>query len=133
MNTKKTFRLVDEYINTFPKETKIKLQQLRNIIRETAPEAEEIISYNMPAYKTTGVLVYFAGYKSHIGFYPTSSGIIQFKNELSVYKNSKGAVQFPLDKPLPETLIKKMVLYRLSETRERQATKKKQKVSVSKK
>lgn len=87
----------------------------------------------MPAYKTTAVLVYFAGYKNHIGFYPTSSGITQFKNELAVYKNSKGAVQFPLDKPLPETLIKKMVLYRLSETREREATKKKQKVSESKK
>jgi len=133
MNTKKTFLSVDEYINTLPKETKPKLQQLRKIIRETAPEAAEIISYNMPAYKTTAVLVYFAGYKNHIGFYPTSSGILQFKKEIAVYKNSKGAVQFPLDKPLPETLIKKMVLYRLSETREREATKKKQKVSVSKK
>ncbi len=105
----------DAYIAMFPGEVQEKLQQMRGIIRKAAPIATEVISYGMPAYKVNSVLVYFAGYKAHIGFYPTGSGIAAFQNEIAKYKNSKGAVQFPLDKPLPVGLITKMVKFRLSE------------------
>lgn len=103
---------VDDYIAQFPAETQALLQQLRSIIRKAAPKANEEISYNMPAYRQNKVLVYFAGYKSHIGFYPTGAGIAAFQKEIAAYKNSKGAVQFPLDKKLPVGLITKMVKYR---------------------
>lgn len=108
----------DEYIAMFPDEVREKLQQMRGIIRKAAPNAEEVISYGMPAYKVNSVLVYFAGYKAHIGFYPTGSGIAAFQKEIARYKNSKGAVQFPLDKPLPVGLINKMVKFRLAEDAE---------------
>ncbi|MFN8297592.1 MAG: DUF1801 domain-containing protein [Chitinophagales bacterium] len=103
---------VDAYIAQFPAETQALLQQLRSIIRKAAPKASEEISYNMPAYRQNKVLVYFAGYKNHIGFYPTGAGIAAFQKEIAAYKNSKGAVQFPLDKKLPIGLITKMVIYR---------------------
>ena len=103
---------IDEYIQGFPEETQKILQQLRAAIKKAAPKSEEVISYAMPAFKQNGVLVYFAAYKNHIGFYPTSSGIEAFKDELSKYKSSKGAVQFPIDKPLPLTLISKIVKFR---------------------
>ncbi|HPH85805.1 MAG TPA: DUF1801 domain-containing protein [Ferruginibacter sp.] len=106
---------VDLYIGSFPDTTRMKLEQLRDIIRAIAPEATEHISYQMPAYSLHGPMVYFAGYKNHIGFYPCASGIEVFKDEFSKYKWSKGAVQFPLDKPLPVTLIKKIVSYRRKE------------------
>lgn len=106
---------VDEYIAAFPAETQQLLKKLRKTIREAAPQAEELISYQMPAYKQNGMLVYFAGYANHIGFYPTSSGIRFFSKELSAYKTSKGAVQFPLDKALPFNLIKKIVKFRVKE------------------
>ncbi len=106
---------IDEYIGSFPTDTQELLKQLLATIRETAPEAEEVISYQMPAFKLNGMLVYFAGYKNHIGFYPTSSGISAFKDELSNYKSSKGTVQFPLDKPLPLELIRKIVQFRIHE------------------
>jgi uncharacterized protein YdhG (YjbR/CyaY superfamily) len=106
---------IDSYISTFPKEMQKLLVDLRNIIKKAAPAAEEIISYNMPAFKQNGILVYFAGYKNHIGFYPSSSGIKAFQNELTNFKNSKGAVQFPLDKPLPVQLISKIVTFRKKE------------------
>lgn len=110
---------IDAYINEFPDEAKLRLEQMRAIIRKAAPSANEVISYGMPAYKVNGVLVYFAGYKQHIGFYPTGSGIAAFKQDITRYKNSKGAVQFPLDKPLPVTLITKMVKFRLKEDAEK--------------
>jgi uncharacterized protein YdhG (YjbR/CyaY superfamily) len=110
-----TFIGVEEYIGSFPAGTQNLLKQLRTIIRETAPEAEEVISYKMPAFKLHGMLVYFAGYEKHIGFYPTASGIHAFKDELSHYKSSKGSVQFPLDKPLPLELIRKIVQFRVKE------------------
>jgi uncharacterized protein YdhG (YjbR/CyaY superfamily) len=118
------FQSVEEYIAVFPENIQTVLQQLRNIIKKAAPQAEEVISYNMPAYKLNGILVYFAGYAQHIGFYPTSSGIETFKNEISAYKNSKGAIQFPLGKPLPSALIKKIVLFRVAETARKQSLKK---------
>src|SRR5882672_7609074 len=95
------FETVDEYISTFPASTKKILKDLRKTIKQAAPDAEELISYNMPAFKQEGVLVYYAGYKGHIGFYPVSSGIAAFKKELSGYELSKGTVRFPLDKPIP--------------------------------
>lgn len=104
---------VDNYIKIFPVATQKKLQQIRSVIKKAAPKAIEIISYQMPAYKINKVLVYFAGYEKHIGFYPTPAGIEKFKDEFTGYKYSKGAVQFPLDKPLPVELIKRIVLYRL--------------------
>lgn len=116
---------IDEYIAAFPKDVQKTLQQLRITIQKAAPKAEEVISYQMPAFKQKGVLVYFAAYKNHIGFYPTSSGIRVFKDEISGYKNSKGAVQFPIDKPLPIQLISKMVKFRVKENLEKEVAKKK--------
>jgi uncharacterized protein YdhG (YjbR/CyaY superfamily) len=110
---------VDEYIATFPKELKQLIEGMRKAIREAAPDAEETISYRMPAYRQNGILVYFAAFKNHIGFYSLPTGHQAFKKELSVYKTGKGSVQFPLDKPLPLTLIKKIVKFRLKENIER--------------
>ncbi len=115
MEASKKFTTVEEYISTFPAETKKLLKEMRKAIKQAAPDAEELISYNMPAFKQEGALVYYAGYKHHIGFYPTSSGIAVFKKEFSNYKNSKGAVQFPIDEPLPLDLVTKIVKYRVKE------------------
>ena len=105
----------DLYVEQFPTATQKQLNKLRNIIKSTAPAAEEMISYKMPAYKLDGMLVYFAGYKAHVGFYPTPSGIKNFLPKLKGYKCSKAAVQFPIDKPLPESLIKEIVAFRIKE------------------
>lgn len=113
------FKTVDEYLSTFPESTRNKLQTLREVIKRAAPRAEEVISYNMPAFKQHGVLVYYAGYKGHIGFYPTGSGIAAFKNELSAYEGSKGAVKFPLDGTIPAALIGRIVKFRIKEDQER--------------
>jgi uncharacterized protein YdhG (YjbR/CyaY superfamily) len=110
---------VNNYIEGFPKATQTLLKQIRAAIKKAAPDAQEVISYQMPAYKCSGALVYFAGYKNHIGFYPTASGIQAFKKEISVYKSSKGAVQFPLDEPLPLDLISKVVKFRVKENLEK--------------
>lgn len=106
---------VDEYISQFPSDIQEKLQALRKVIREAAPEAEEKISYQMPALFQKGVLVYFAAFKKHIGFFPTANGIAAFKDELSEYKCSKGTIQFPLDKPIPYKLVSRIVKYRIEE------------------
>ena len=125
METGVKFKTVDEYIGTFPVATKKIMQQVRKTIIDAAPEAEEVISYNMPAYKQEGMLVFFAAYKEHIGFYPTPGGVEAFKKELSVYNSAKGSVQFPLDKPMPLTLITKIVKYRVKENIEKASLKKK--------
>jgi uncharacterized protein YdhG (YjbR/CyaY superfamily) len=91
------------------------LEQLRSTIKKTVPDAEEVISYKMPAYKLHGILVYFAGNKHHIGFYPTPSAIEKFKEELTAYKHSKGVIQFPINKPLPFDLIAKITAFRVQE------------------
>ena len=91
------------------------LEDLRQTIRKAAPKAEEVISYQMPAFKFHGMLVYFAGFKNHIGFYPTSSAIKAFNKELSAYAGAKGTVRFPLDKPIPVGLITKIVKHRVKE------------------
>jgi uncharacterized protein YdhG (YjbR/CyaY superfamily) len=116
----------DAYIASFPKEVQQLLKQVRSTIKEAAPKAEELISYGMRAYKLNGrPLVYFAGYEHHIGFYPTPSAILAFKKELSIYKSAKGSVQFPLDKPMPVQLIKKMVKHKVAENLEKTKAKKK--------
>ena len=106
---------IDDYVNLFPKNVQNILEKLRKIIRESAPEAEEAISYGMPTFKLNGNLVHFAAFKNHIGFYPTPSGIETFKEELTPYKSSKGSVQFPLDKPIPYELVRKIVVFRVKE------------------
>lgn len=111
----KTSNEIDLYIEAFPEIVQKKLYELRTIIKNAAPNADEIISYQMPAYKQFSRLVYFAGYKNHIGFYPHSSSIEHFEEEIKKYKNSKGAIQFPLDKPLPNELITKIVQFRVQE------------------
>jgi len=103
---------VDAYIARFAPTTQKLLKQLRATIKKAAPLAEEVISYGMPAYKYHGILVYFAGYEHHIGFYPTASGIENFKKEIAGFKHSKGAIQFPPDKPLPLSLVTAIVKFR---------------------
>jgi uncharacterized protein YdhG (YjbR/CyaY superfamily) len=108
---------IDLYIGTFPAEVRTILEKLRQTIREAAPEAEEGFSYRIPTFKLNGNLVHFAGFKSHIGFYPAPSGIEAFRDELKDFKVSKGAIQFPLDKPIPYELVSRIVTYRVNEQR----------------
>ncbi|MEO8583796.1 MAG: DUF1801 domain-containing protein [Flavitalea sp.] len=120
------FSTVDEYISMFPAATKALLKELRKTVKAAAPkDAVEVISYNMPAIKMKSVLVYYAGYKNHLGFYPTGAGINSFKKELSGFKGSKGAVQFPLDQPLPLKLITRIVKFRVKNDIEKARIKKK--------
>jgi len=107
---------IDEYILTFPPETQKLLEEIRSTIQLAAPDASEAISYQMPTFKMNGKnLVHFAGYKNHIGFYPVPSGMIAFQEELSIYKQGKGSVQFPVDQPLPLDLVTKIVQFRVGE------------------
>lgn len=110
-----TSESIDEYILKFPPKIQEILNMLRKVIRESAPDAKEKISYQMPTFVLHGNLVHFAAYKNHIGFYPTPSGINAFKYELSEYKGAKGSVQFPIEKPLPYQLISKIVKFRVDE------------------
>jgi len=110
-----SFATVDEYIAQQPENVQVLLQTIRQTIQQAAPEAEEGISYQMPAYKYKGILVYFAAYNNHIGFYPTGSGIAAFQKEIAGYNNSKGAVQFRLDQPIPYDLITRMVHFKIQE------------------
>ncbi len=112
---KPTYSSSDEYICSFPETTQVKLTELRNLVKELVPEAKEKISYQMPAFTLNGMLLYFAGYANHIGFYPGASTIVAFMDELTDYKTSKGTVQFLLSKPLPIVLIKRMIQYRVIE------------------
>ncbi len=121
--TQKKFKTVEEYIATFPKEIQELLKSMRSIIKSAAPKAEELISYNMPAFQLDKMLVYYAAWNSHIGFYPTASGIEEFKEDLSKYENSKGAIKFPIDKPLPVSLITKIVKFRVKENLEKTKSK----------
>ncbi len=106
---------IDEYIAGYPRDVQLILQKVRNTIRKAAPGAQETIKYRMPTFMLNGNLVYFAAFKSHVGFYPIPSGIEEFKKELSVYKQGRGSVQFPLDKPMPYGLITKIVKFRVKE------------------
>lgn len=124
MNVKKVTD-VDEYLLGFEGEVWNRLQYLRQIIRDALPEADERISYNMPAYFYEGVVVYFAGYKNHIGFYPLPSGIEQFKDSLGLYKLSKGAIQFRHSEDMPYELIGEICKFRLEENIEKSRSGKK--------
>ncbi len=123
LKSKSQLITVDEYIAGFPQDVQEILNELRAVIKTAAPQAEEKISYQMPAYSLNGNLVYFAAYKNHIGFYPTPSGIEHFKKELAGYQISKGTVRFPLNKPIPFDLVRRMVSFRVEENTSR--TKKK--------
>ena len=113
---KNDFKTVEAYINAFPSNVGNTLNRIRSIIKQTAPNAVESISYGMPAYKLNGKpLVYFAGYKNHVGLYATPSGHSQFAAELARYKQGKGSVQFPIDEPLPFDLIERIVQFRVAE------------------
>jgi uncharacterized protein YdhG (YjbR/CyaY superfamily) len=106
---------IDKYISGFPDNIQKLLQLLRETIRRAAPDAVEVISYQMPAFKMNGILVYFAGYKNHVGFYPTAKGIEAFKSEFADFKWSKGTVQFPIDKPIPIDLVTRIVKFKVDE------------------
>ncbi len=110
---------IDEYIEQFPEDVQQILTRVREVIKESAPDAVEKISYQMPGFYLKGMLVWFAGHKNHLGFYPTGAGIEAFKDELSPYKFSKGAVQFPLDQPIPYNLISKIVKYRVAQNQKK--------------
>ena len=112
---KTDFKTMDEYIQLFPKDVQVILEQVRQTIQKAAPKAEETIKYQLPTFTLEGNLVYFAAFKNHIGFYPMPSGISAFKKELSKYKSAKGSVQFPIDQPMPLGLIGKIVKYRVKE------------------
>lgn len=112
---KRDFSTFEQYITEFPSSTQEKLIELRNTIKEIAPDAQERISYQMPAFFLNRMLVYFAGYANHIGFYPGAKAIEVFKDDLKEYKTSKGTIQFSLSKPLPIELIKKIVSFRKEE------------------
>lgn len=117
-------KYVDEYIACFPEDIQKILTRIRNIILNYAPDAEESITYKMPAYKTFGkTLIYFAGFKNHIGLYATPSGHLEFKNELAKFKHGKGSVQFPIDKPIPYDLIRQIVEFRVEENKSNFKTK----------
>lgn len=121
---KQGYRTIDEYVRAFPPATQAILRRMRQIIREAAPEATETISYQMPTFKLNGRnLVHFAAWEKHIGFYPQPSGTAAFQKELSPYKGAKGSVQFPLDKPIPFDLVKKIVVFRVKENLNRKTQK----------
>jgi uncharacterized protein YdhG (YjbR/CyaY superfamily) len=119
--TKVEFKSVDEYIAAQPQTVQSLLQRIRSAVALAAPDATEKISYQMPTFYLNGNLVHFAAFKNHIGFYPTASGVKAFEQELSGYKYAKGSIQFPTDRPLPLTLIRKIVKFRVEENVKKRA------------
>ncbi|QJD84582.1 iron chaperone [Cohnella herbarum] len=119
MDNKSAYESIDHYISHFPPEVREILRTLRKVIRDAAPDAKEKISYQMPTFEQQGNLVHFAAYKNHIGFYPGANGIHEFQPELAGYKGAKGSVQFPIDKPLPYELIRRIVQFRIVDNRRR--------------
>jgi len=118
---------IDEYINQWPSEIQKKLKQIRKVINEIVPKAEERISYQMPMFYLNGVLVYFAAFKKHIGFFPTASAVNNFKAELREYETTKGAIHFPYDKTIPTELIKRIVIFKSKENQNKIKNKKSKK------
>jgi uncharacterized protein YdhG (YjbR/CyaY superfamily) len=118
---------IDEYIAGFPHDVQEILEEMRITIRKAAPDAEETISYQIPTFTLKGNLVHFAAFKKHIGFYPTSSAIERFKDELSAFAGSKGTVRFPFGEPIPFDLISRIVEFRVSENLDRAEAKQKKK------
>jgi len=115
---------IDSYIAGFPEDIRERLEQVRATIRKAAPQAEEAIKYAMPTFVLNGNLVHFAAFKNHIGFYPAPTGMAAFKKDLAPYHTGKGSVQFPLDKPVPLSLITKIVKMRVEENLAKKAKKK---------
>jgi uncharacterized protein YdhG (YjbR/CyaY superfamily) len=113
-----TPKTIDAYIATFPVNVQLLLEELRATIREVAPEAGETISYQIPTFTLKGNLVHFAGFKNHIGFYPTPSAIKAFKSDLAGFEWAKGSIKFPIEKPLPLDLVRKIVAFRVKENLE---------------
>lgn len=112
-------KAIDEYIAGFPDDVQQILEKIRMTIRKAAPDAEETIKYRMPTFTLKGNLVHYAAFKKHIGFYPIPTGIEKFKKALSVYEQGRGSVQFPLDKPIPYDLIRRIVRFRVKENLDR--------------
>lgn len=108
-------KTIDDYLSRLPEGVRTSLENLRKTIKSAAPKAEEVISYGMPAFKLHGMLVYFAAFKNHCSFFPGSASIAKLKNELKPYQTSKGTIQFTIDKPLPVTLVRKIVKARVEE------------------
>lgn len=130
----KAVKTVEEYLSLFPEHQQKELEKIRRAIRDAAPKAEELISYGMPGYKLNGVLVYFGGFKNHCSFFPAGNSAIQkFSNELKGYKTSKGTIQFPLNEPIPISLIKKIVRERVRENEIKQKEKPTKKIAAKKK
>lgn len=121
---------IQEYIGPFPENVRSILEEIRATIKRAVPEAQETISYGMPAFKYHGMLVYFAAYKKHIGFYATPDGHKEFENELAGYQRGKGSVQFPLNKQIPFDLIAKMAKFRGEENRKKALMKQKDKKKI---
>jgi uncharacterized protein YdhG (YjbR/CyaY superfamily) len=121
MKTGAAPKTIDQYIAAFPPDVRRTLKQIRATIRKAAPEAEEVISYQMPTYKLHGNLVHFAASANHIGFYPAPRAIVSFKKELAAYEGSKGTIKFPIDRPVPLGLISRIVKFRVKDNRERAA------------
>ncbi len=115
MTSRQKFETIDEYIRAFPPEVRTLLEKMRETIRKAAPGAEETISYGMPAFRLNRILVYFAAFRNHIGFFPTASGVAAFEDELSSYIHAKGSIRFPIDKPIPYDLVRKIVTFRVGE------------------
>lgn len=120
-------KTIDEYISKYPENVQEILKRFRDTIKKAAPNAEETISYQMPAFRQDGMLVYFAGWKTHVGFYPVSSAIKEFADQLSKYEGSKGTVKFPIDKPIPYGLISRIVKFRVKENQTKALAKAKKK------
>jgi uncharacterized protein YdhG (YjbR/CyaY superfamily) len=133
MMQKGKFTNVDEYIALYPAPVRKGLEILRKTIKQAAPRAEETISYNMPAYRLNGMLVFFGGGKNHYGFYPTPGPILIFKEQLKTYETSKGAIRFPHDKPIPTKLVSAIVKWRVMEDQEKAVSKQKKQIRNPKK
>jgi uncharacterized protein YdhG (YjbR/CyaY superfamily) len=119
------FATISEYIAAFPPEVQEKLQNIRTVIRKAAPDAEEAIRYGIPTFRLYGTnLVHFAAFRDHLSFFPTSSGVEQFRKELSAYELSKGTIRIPLDKPVPYDLVERITRFRVAEIRSRKSKKK---------
>lgn len=122
--TRTTVKNVDEYIRSFPPKVQTILKKIRQTIKKTAPKAEEVISYGIAGYKYHGILIYFAGFTNHVSIYPAPRTAPEFKKELNSYKGGKGTIQFPLDKPIPSDLVKRIVKYRMLQNEEKAGIKK---------
>jgi uncharacterized protein YdhG (YjbR/CyaY superfamily) len=123
--TSTKFKTVDEYLSALPANAKAILQEFRKTIKQAAPQAEELISYNMPAFTLYGGLIWYAAWKEHISLYPRTARMEASIKELSEYEGSKGTIKFPMDKPLPFSLITKIVKFRVKENLEKAKVKRK--------